>query len=573
MRKGKILQGTLVLAAAAAVSVGVSATDASASQITIGSVSINTMEQTLTIGPKCDAEVAVGVATVKAVKDKATGNSKNVLTPAADAAWDWYDNTAAVTVDLSSLVNTKDNYIQIKGNSKTDPITIKIPAVDTTVSGKFNAGTGKVEITHKVVKDTVKLEVSDVPFEYKTSYGAWTAFTDSVDLSRYQQKGASLTFRARAVIDPKVAVAAVTAGKQTLTTGNQTTTTIKATNTLDIYANADATVQENIYVSYPFSGKEFKVAIAKLANAPKVTINYLNDTLTIPKGAEYRLVGTTLGTWKGAGDGTAVTTDTAVNTAKAITLRTERTLNDIGMVAASGVAPAARVEVRTAAVEEQKNDEGKITVAAKAASKWSGVDFNALEMIRTNTTGKSSSTVANLKPIGGSAIASNWVGTATKIDGTGGTLDVTVKCDAAKKAGTYDLVFTNNTADKYQIVVENPESPVTDTKGNVTGYNYKYYLSNTALTTSKLPPIDVSIDIANDKKVNGKDAIMGTRVSVKNIPAAKTAKDATTGEMKVTAPSTFKLNAPEGAQIFIAKTGDAKTGTWTTRYLPLGTVK
>lgn len=550
MRKGKVLQGALVLAAAAAVSVGVSATDASAATITITGVSINTTEQTLTIAAKSDVEIGIGVATVKATKEKdADGNIKSVLTPAADAAWDWYDNTAAVTVDLSSLVNTKDNYIQIKGSSaaKSDPVTIKIPAVDTTVSGKFD-GIGKVNITYK--DGEVKThDVSKTPFEYKTSYGAWTPYTTSTDLSKYQIKGASLTFRARAVTNSAVAVATVAAGKQTLNT-KAAAANILADNKLGIYASATATAPENIYVSYPFSGKEFKVAIAKLANAPKVTINYLNDTLTIPKGAEYRVVGAALGVWKGAGEGTATTTDTAVNTAKAVTLRTERTLNDIGMVATTGVAGAATVEVRTAATE------------TKAASKWSRVNFNALEMIRTNTTGKPSSSVANLKPIAASAIGNNWVGTASKVDGG----DVTVTCVAAKNAGTYDLVFTNNTADKYQIVVENSDKTNTDAKGNVT-YEYKYYKANTALNTSVFPPTDISVDIAA-KKTEG----MGTVVSVKSIPAGKTAKDAD-GNITVTAPSTFKLNAKEGAQIFIARTGDAKAGTWTTRYLPLGTVK
>lgn len=185
------------------------------------------------------------------------------------------DYKDGLIIDLSSLKREKDNYIRLSGNYSEAPITIKIPAVNTKVIAKFDPLTAGV----RMYDNTDKMDAAQYTtekIEYRTVYGDWKQYEyfDDFDvydnLSKYQQQGAVLYFR------------------------------LKAEDTQQLYAVAqrpssgDIEDEEGedipIYEAMSFPGKEVKVVIPKLPNAPKVKVDYNKQMFTLPKRTEYRVV-------------------------------------------------------------------------------------------------------------------------------------------------------------------------------------------------------------------------------------------------------------------------------------------
>ncbi len=377
----KILTGAFVLAMAATVQIGASAVDASAAttsnSIADTAVTIDYQNQTLTVKDALtnDLEIGFGIATVKLAKDK----SVESITSPKDTAWEWYDNSSTgVVIDLSTLSSAKDNYIQIIGDKKTEPLTIKIPAVKTAVKGAYDGATGTVTVTDSTDKAN-PVEITGL--EYRTQYSGWAAYTaGTTSLSKYAYRGAALTFR------------------QAASASELISKTTKAT-------IADTTV----YTTKTFPGKEVKVSIAKLANGPKVTADYVNGVFKLPANCQYRITKSTdkaLGAWTNG-------------EAKASTLETDITV-------------AGTIEVRTAADSVKK----------KAASKVGKLAYVAQDKVtvagKVGSTNVTSGTAANNTKLLTNDISANKADT-----------DVTCAYDA-KKTG---VMITNNTSAAYQVVV------------------------------------------------------------------------------------------------------------------------
>jgi len=112
--------------------------------------------------------------------------------------------------------------------------------------------------------------------EYRNGCSNWEEYEyfDDFDvygnLSRYQKRGAVPYFRLKAE------------GAQLLyTTAPQLS-----------YGDIEDENGDDIpvYEALSFSGKEVKVVIPKLPNAPKVNVDYNKQIFTVPKGSEYRVV-------------------------------------------------------------------------------------------------------------------------------------------------------------------------------------------------------------------------------------------------------------------------------------------
>ena len=185
------------------------------------------------------------------------------------------DYKDGLTIDLSSLKREKDNYIRLSGNYNEAPITIKIPAINTKVKAKFDPVTAGV----RMYDNTDKMDAAQYTtekIEYRSGCSKWEEYEyfDDFDvysnLSKYQQRGAVLFFRLKAE------------GAQLLYTTTQQLSygDIEDENGDDI----------PVYEAMSFPGKEVKVVIPKLPNAPKVKVDYNKQIFSLPKGAEYRVV-------------------------------------------------------------------------------------------------------------------------------------------------------------------------------------------------------------------------------------------------------------------------------------------
>jgi len=107
-----------------------------------------------------------------------------------------FDYTDGLVIDLSALKREKDCYIRLSGNCSIDPITIKIPAVNTAVKAQFDAVEGIVEL-YDVTDKEDPMMITTEQIEYRTTYSSWKEYYRD-DLSGYQHQGAVLYFRLRA---------------------------------------------------------------------------------------------------------------------------------------------------------------------------------------------------------------------------------------------------------------------------------------------------------------------------------------------------------------------------------------
>lgn len=325
MRIKRVLQGTVLTALAAATLVGVDASAAATPKPTdppasggdetpfSGTVTFEQNEDTGAYQISVDAgsakEVIVGFATY---------NKKGTV-KIADTAWDVYDGGEAV-IDLSKVNNTKDTYIAIKSDSTT-PVYYKIVGNASGQKVKYDASTSKFTIEN--IKPA-EITTANADFEYRTPYSVWSDFAKdgSEQLKNLQPQGATVYVRA--------AGGTITADDAEVTDA------------------ADSTKKYTLKTLGKLPGKESKVNIAKMANGPKITADYLKTTVTIPAGTEYRLTN----------DLSAVT----ANSGKAVKYASELL----------GSEKALALEVRKAAVA------GK-----KAPSKWSRLDLVELKEFDT----------------------------------------------------------------------------------------------------------------------------------------------------------------------------------------------
>ncbi|MDE6568620.1 MAG: hypothetical protein K2K70_12940 [Lachnospiraceae bacterium] len=454
----KILTGAMVLATAAVVSVAGSAS-ASAADLTTSTVKVDAVNQTLTVEGSDCKEVGFSVASVNA--------KTGIIKPAADAAWEWHDGKK-VTIDLSTLSNTKDNYVQLKTDTG-EEMTIKIPAVNTKVKAVYDAAANTVAVQD--VTDSKAPVAVTGKVEFKNKYGSWAEYTAAA-LESYVYKGAALTFRVAADADTAIAAA----GEK------------------DAVIKKAATDEAGIvyYVAKAFPGKEVKVSVKKLANGPKVAANYVKNTITVPKGAEYRITSagdTALGTWTDLKD---------ITKAEALD-------------AATVAAKVGTIEVRTKAVAAEG------TKAGKPASKISRLSFGAVEQLAWGNTDSAVADFTADKKVKGD-IKFAYVGTeASK------AITVEYVTTTNKKTGvtsTTGIKITNNSTDAYQVYV--------------------------------------------NKAADGAAPAIGVKGAV--AVGAATVKGETVTAKEVTIKNCDK------AQIFVTKVGNAKTATWASPFVGIGTV-
>lgn len=192
-----------------------------------------------------------------AVKDKG-----GTLTWNAKAKWDTYYGTVDY-VDITNVKTAKDAYITVKTSAG---YTVYKIEKDTVTKYK-----GKITGTDLAITEgTTELDKTNAKwanYQYRTESGAWENLTANQDLklAPYEQQGATLYFRYKGA-----ASVTATADSSLKVDGAPTGTTVNK-----IAANS-------------FAGKEFKVKVPKMANAPAIAIDYNTGAVKAKKGAEYR---------------------------------------------------------------------------------------------------------------------------------------------------------------------------------------------------------------------------------------------------------------------------------------------
>jgi hypothetical protein len=168
--------------------------------------------------------------------------------------------------------------------------------------------------------------------------------TSGLDISMYQQTGATLYFYVPGVSYDSDSEAIKNAADLKVLASKGETTPSEQVYDVDATAKSKAPVQA---VTLTRQGKETKVTIGKLANAPKVTVDYVKGTIKVPAKTEYRLVEQTDGkyvvpaTWSGS----ATSKDATVFDISSTTALTPASGNPT-----INATKAFAVDVRTAAV-------------------------------------------------------------------------------------------------------------------------------------------------------------------------------------------------------------------------------
>lgn len=219
--------------------------------ITADNITVDYDKTCLVVNAGNEKQILFGVSQI---------NKNNVITT---PSWNIYDVPAQggeVTIDLSFLKRTKDTYIQVKGNSNDEPVTLCTLAMQK-LKLKINSVTKEL-----VAKSNTALE----GLEYRTIYSGLQKLSASANDAAcypvpdmYWQRGAVLYVRASA-----------SKGKQLLSGHG-----IKDTDGKDI----------SIYSIGRFRGKEVKVNVPKLKNGPKIAADWSKCTVTIPAKSEYRI--------------------------------------------------------------------------------------------------------------------------------------------------------------------------------------------------------------------------------------------------------------------------------------------
>ena len=445
MRLNKIIVGASAFAMAAAISAGVGSADASAATKDVtGSVatkiSIDYKNQTLKLASLDDTKISVAFPTVN--KDKKVGADKNLCT------YD-VDSTKAVNVDLSTLNVTKDNYIKVWGNKNKVPVIVKIPAAT-------NLGKGTVKDNKITVVDKAKAEVK-VTLDYAIGNGdfkkqaAGSSKATEIDVANYTQLGATVRVRVSA---PDTAVS-----------------DLGAPTDYQVGRNAADKVAVYDTLTGTFAGKEVKVKVAKMANAPKVKVDYTKGTVTLPKGAEYRV--NTIGASAALGD--------KFNAGDKLVLTTKGTGNaDVAKGTVLDFTNGGDIDVRIAKTDR------------KPASKYLSFVYNKKAVIAPTTTVSSKDNP--------SGITSNNVASVTfKVTEPSATAAAEynkLKVAYARIAATYDSKGKTKTATSGAVTIDNSAEET---------YAYQYVVTNSNTTHA--------VDVKGIKTVKAKAKVV---VKLKN---------------------------------------------------------
>lgn len=230
--------------------------DAAATEFAGSAIAIDYSAQTMTVTTvAADKEVMVAYPTVTVKTNKKT--QETTTTVKVPAQWDTYETpaTGKAVIDLSHLNVKKDTYVMIKGNNLSTPIMVHFVPSQSGVKLTYDAIADQVSFA-----DSKKNPIEGTTFQYRSASGTWAAYDASkIKLAGYAQQGATVYFR-------------------------ETPTATAA----KIATTAEDVGGYNTYTVGHFAGAESKVKITKLANGPKVTVDYNKHTFTIPVGTEYR---------------------------------------------------------------------------------------------------------------------------------------------------------------------------------------------------------------------------------------------------------------------------------------------
>lgn len=436
MKMKKLLQGAIFAAAFTITGIAAGIVSASAETVDLGTgkigVDMQTQKLTYTAADSTviasqgqfDKEILVWMGAKSTVSIE--GAKKSALKP---TVWDTYDVQGGtkygekIEIDLSKLVNTKDNYIVIKAikgdGTESEPVVISIPAVDKYTGATFEPSLAELS----VAVGTSKRDAIDTKdYQFRTAYSLWKESSDAVEgeFKNLQKQGATVYVRTTGVVD------AITGTSDEEIYDAVTKTPVKYT---------------KVMKSAPLPGKEAKVNIAKEANGPAVKVSYATAEATLAKGVEYRVISNV----KSATKVEATITKNAVN---------EGTKPEVVSVASllAENADTGFLEVRTAAV-----------AAKKCASKWTRVALQLPvglgDALTPGKTAKAKPTEENKtdKEItwGGAGVAEAKI----EADGEEGkkvavvTAKYTSKTDKNGVVTITGVELTNASDDAYQVIV------------------------------------------------------------------------------------------------------------------------
>lgn len=438
MRMKRVLQGTALTALAAAAWVGAGTADAAAAEkFPFNNVNFdlngygyyNYDEEMLYGGigmyvdvPEGSREIMVGVASYNA-------NKKTVKI--ADTAWEVHDvdkenDYGQVYVDLSKLSVTKDNYIAVKSES-TDPIYYRIGASVTKQKFKYDPSTNAISITTFTPSANASTLTKDnTQLVYRTQYSPWgdvncytktkgdkgttRTFNEKNEVfQEYQYQGATLYLRFAGMVN------------ENLYTDNPD----KPEEVTDANDKSSIPAKYDLYNAGFMPSKEVKLNIAKQANGPSVSADYVNGKVNIPAKTQYRVIA--------SGGAMSGTKEKPYEDSSS---KTPKTIQELLKLAngETGTATSGTIEVRKAAVA------GK-----KAPSKWTRIAIEIPDKIDV-TGAKKGEDVLNLDD-------------KSELMATGGaiTLKNNIKIEVTKdtkKGNVNGVQVTVPTECKYSVVVD-----------------------------------------------------------------------------------------------------------------------
>ena len=313
-----MVMGTVGVHGMAAAPVGIVK---AADQVTI-TVNPATYEATITV-----ESTKSGYVCLKVLKE----NSKDAKV--VSEAWYPVDSNKKAVVDLSFLKATKEQYIMAVDMSGNESAPVTIAAQPKTVI-KYDAKTQKFV-------DKSKVEIADLSaYEYKTLYGSnW----GTIGSSNAFTASSLATFKTDKLENAIVAGTTLIIRKAAVTTAGSETP----------------------------AGTEVKVKIPAVAKAPKVKVDYVKGSITLPKNVEIVLVDDTNGKLKTGTD------------SKTAWVKTEGKLTPDKLLTTLGVAEASITNtkakgysfaIRTAEVKDKK-----------AASNMTFIKINPAPMLDATT--------------------------------------------------------------------------------------------------------------------------------------------------------------------------------------------
>lgn len=402
------------------------------------------------------------------------------------------DAQGKAVIDLASYATTKEHIIHIKGSNGTDTATVTIAAAPKKVKIAYDPTSTKG--ANKGFTFTVddKEFTSYTSLEYKTANSEWKDWSEltSYMLDAYAVNGTQLIFR------------------------------IKGTN-----------VTSNV----PYS-KEGKIKIAKTANAPKITVDFVKMTIKFPKNSQYRMAH--------SGNFTATPEGWLAATPLSTVFST-----------------AVDVQVPTALYLEVQTKEDTTSTKKKPASKIA--IFNAAAQIVANNTGNAILEITpgdgkvTLKPATGVTVEYYHSATATTALPSDGKWTKLTKATDVKESKTKGYIV-------YRI------------QGVKAGKDIKAKLASTILCSEKLVFTGGDDDTTTPSATIGDITVagtVGTAITSSNVVTITLANDTFKSDIAGDVSSWFGSNMPSGLTFTAAAPTDSGAkvaitiaGTSTSKY-------